>query len=91
MEEEVTEPTLLSLIPSSDPLNLRQRADVLSIKGRLAALLPPEQGQEYWIALVEFMTGRINRQELGVVMRRVLGTRGEAGALSTPSHSSVVL
>ena len=71
-------PPLPSFLPN--PAEPPARADLVSLKLRLAALLPPESGQLYWTALVEFVTGKINRQELGTVMNRVLGTKGEAGA-----------
>jgi hypothetical protein len=79
--------SLLPLLPS--PLTApKQRADLLSLKLRLSALLPPEQGHEYWIALVDFMNGKINRKELGTVLKRTLGTQGEArkSALLSPAQ-----
>lgn len=69
--------SLKDLLPSPD--NQARRADLLALKLRLAALLPPADGERYWAALVDFMTGKINRSELGKVMNRVLGTSGEAG------------
>lgn len=69
--------TLPALLPS--PANPPKRADLLSLKLRLAALLPPDEGRLYWAALVEFLTGKINRDELGSVITRVLGVKGEAG------------
>ena len=81
MEEPVSSsesiPPLPSLLPPRD--HGPKRADVLSLKLRLAGLLPPDDGQQYWAGLVEFMTGKINREELGIVIKRVLGTKGEAG------------
>ena len=75
MEEPVSSsesiPPLPSLLPPRD--HGPKRADVLSLKLRLAGLLPPDDGQQYWAGLVEFMTGKINREELGIVIKRVLG------------------
>ncbi|KAI5476373.1 hypothetical protein MNV49_007822 [Pseudohyphozyma bogoriensis] len=86
LETEVAPPTLVELLPPA--LNPpRQRADLLKLKARLASLLPPEEGQEYWAALVGFITGKINRHELGSIMDRVLGTKGEAVQL----HNALLL
>jgi hypothetical protein len=78
-----TPPPLLSLLPDPKYPSPR-RADLLSIKLKLAALLPPDEGQEYWQALVDFVTGKINRIELGNVMKRCLGTSGEASKFMVP-------
>ncbi|KAL8284275.1 hypothetical protein RQP46_005024 [Phenoliferia psychrophenolica] len=77
--------TLPALLPS--PANPPKRADLLSLKLRLAALLPPDDGRLYWAALVEFLTGKINRDELGAVITRVLGVKGEAVQL----HNALLL
>ena len=44
-----------------------KRADVLSLKTRLCALLPDELGAEYWAALCAFIQGRCTRAELSRV------------------------
>lgn len=76
--------SLPALLPS--PTDAPKRADLLSLKLRLAALLPPDEGRLYWLALVDFLTGKINRDELGAVITRVLGVKGEAGqSLISPS------
>lgn len=69
--------SLTTLLP--DPVNPPKRADLLSLKLRLASVLSPEAGQLYWNTLIDFITGKINRQELGNVMNLVLGIQGEAG------------
>ena len=71
-------PPLPSLLPQPD--HAQKRADVLALKLRLAALLPPAEGQRYWSSLVGFMQGKINRDELGQQIKRTLGEKGEAGA-----------
>lgn len=74
--------TLSSLLPRADePL---KRADSIALKIRLASLLPPVEGQRYWLALVDFMTGKINRAELSIVLKRVLSDNTEAGKHSRP-------
>lgn len=75
--ENAAVPPLPSLLPSAD--DTQKRADVLAIKLRLAALLPPAEGRRYWSSLVEFMQGKINRDELGQQIKRTLGEKGEAG------------
>lgn len=70
-------PPLSSLIPpvTNTP---KQRADLLSIKLRLAAILPPADGLVYWHALSDFLNGKITRQELGLVLKKVLSPSSEA-------------
>ncbi|KAK4701359.1 transcriptional coactivator HFI1/ADA1, partial [Phenoliferia sp. Uapishka_3] len=77
--------SLPALLPS--PANPPKRADLLTLKLRLAALLPPEEGRHYWDTLVAFLTGKINRDELGSVITRVLGVKGEAVQL----HNALLL
>lgn len=72
-------------LPSLLPSTAAKRADLVALKTRLASLLPPQDGHLYWNALVDFFQGKINRQELGQVVKRVLGTTGEAG---TPSDDT---
>lgn len=78
-------PPLTSLLPSAT--NPPKRADLLSLKSRLAALLPPQSGHVYWTALVGFLAGKINRDELGTVIKRVLGVEGEGGTLPARANS----
>ena len=66
----------LTLLPSAEAT--AKRADLLSLKVRLATLLSAEAGQLYWNTLVKFCTGKINRQELGIVLEKVLGADREA-------------
>lgn len=73
-------PPLPSLLPP--PEDGTKRADVLAIKLRLAALLPPGEGHRYWSSLVGFMQGKINREELGAQIKATLGVKGEAGKSS---------
>lgn len=56
--------------PSAPPA---RRTDLVSLKLRLAELLPPEHGALYWNGLADFFTGRINRAEWDEVMRRAFG------------------
>ncbi|GAA5969594.1 hypothetical protein JCM11641_008171 [Rhodosporidiobolus odoratus] len=71
--------------PSSPP---PKRADLISIKLRLAALLSPSKGQAYWNALQEFMLGRITREELDEVIENSFGrNRAEAVKL----HNALLL
>jgi hypothetical protein len=78
-----TAAALVTYLPSTSYNGIDQpkRADLLSLKSRLAALLPLESGHLYWAALVDFLSGRINREELGEVITRVLGkdSTGEGG------------
>ncbi|BGP18485.1 hypothetical protein JCM10213_001199 [Rhodosporidiobolus nylandii] len=67
----LTVPSLLPS-PSAPP---PKRADVVALKLRLAALLPPHKGEAYWSALGEFMLGRITRGELEEVMATAFGRR----------------
>lgn len=75
----------VSLLPS--PSSTAKRADLLSLKVRLATLLAPEEGQLYWSTLVKFLTGRINREELGIVLEKVLGSDRDARQSFLPSLS----
>lgn len=68
---------LPKLLP--DPLNAPKRADLLNLKLKLASLLSPEDGLLYWNNLVKFLTGKINREELGLILKLVLGENAEAG------------
>ncbi|KAM0755939.1 hypothetical protein T439DRAFT_320637 [Meredithblackwellia eburnea MCA 4105] len=77
--------TLAGLLPTLE--NQPKRADILSLKLRLAALLPPDHGQQYWVALVDFVTGKINRDELAIVMKRTIGHYSEAVQL----HNALIL
>ncbi|GAA5897257.1 hypothetical protein JCM5296_000983 [Sporobolomyces johnsonii] len=83
--QPVTLPSLLPS-PSSPP---PKRADVVSLKLRLAALLPTHAGQAYWNALTEFVLGRINRVELGEVLARCF--KGESKAEAVKLHNALVL
>lgn len=67
--------SLVTYLPpvSHNGVEQPKRADLLSLKSRLAALLPLESGHLYWAALVDFLGGRLNREELGEVLGRVLG------------------
>lgn len=65
------EPVLLSdWLPTAqqDP----KRAHAVQLKQRLAGLLGPEEGEEYWIGLMEFVSGKINRDELSLIIARIL-------------------
>ncbi|GAA5837459.1 hypothetical protein JCM11251_002112 [Rhodosporidiobolus azoricus] len=80
----LTVPSLLPS-PSSPP---PKRADVVSLKLRLAALLPPNKGELYWNALCEFVQGRVTRGELDEAMGKAFGRRrGEAVKL----HNALLL
>ena len=69
-----------SLLPQ--PPN-NTRADLLSLKQRLATLLPQEQGKLYWTSLGQFVTGKINREEWGRILKGVMsGLEGEGGELT---------
>ncbi|GAA5968640.1 hypothetical protein JCM21900_006410 [Sporobolomyces salmonicolor] len=80
--------TLPSLLPS--PLSPPpKRADVVSLKLRLAALLPTHAGQAYWSAFTDFVLGRINRIELGEVLARCF--KGESKADAVKLHNALLL
>ncbi|GAA6012184.1 hypothetical protein JCM10207_002751 [Rhodosporidiobolus poonsookiae] len=81
----LTVPSLLPS-PSAPP---PKRADVVSLKLRLAGLLSPARGELYWTALGEFVLGRITRGELDEAMGRAFkgNHRGEAVKL----HNALLL
>lgn len=85
MDEAAARTDLVPPLPSLLPLPEEgvKRADVLALKLRLAALLSPGEGQRYWTALVGFMQGKINREELGAQIKATLGVQGEAGQYSS--------
>ena len=66
----------VALLPP--PNATAKRADLLSLKVRLATILPPEEGQLYWATLVKFCSGKINREELGIVLDKVMKHDREA-------------
>ncbi|SCZ89496.1 BZ3500_MvSof-1268-A1-R1_Chr1-1g01218 [Microbotryum saponariae] len=74
------------------PPTVPKRADLLSLKLKLADLLPPHLGQLYWTSLVEFMSGQINRDELQGVFERVFG-KGKPGEHDTALqlHNALLL
>jgi len=49
-----------------------KRAHVVSVKSQLAGLLEPEDGEEYWEGLMGFLSGKLNRDELGQIIKRRL-------------------
>lgn len=67
------------------PVPGSKRADLLGLKLKLATALAPEQGKTYWTALVAFCTGRLNRDELGLVLSAVLGPD------TVPLHNALLL
>ncbi|GAA5912735.1 Hfi1p [Sporobolomyces salmoneus] len=65
--------SLPALLPSSTQNHSPpKRADLISIKQRLAQLLAPrpDLGELYWSGLTEFILGKITRAELGEVLER---------------------
>lgn len=81
---------LSSLLPpvQGDP----KRGHVVSIKSRLAGLLEPEDGAEYWQGLMGFVSGKLNRDELGTIIKRRLEPVPGAGkehTSRTPIEPSV--
>ncbi|GAA5992483.1 hypothetical protein JCM5350_003491 [Sporobolomyces pararoseus] len=64
--------SLPSLLPSAAHHPPPKRADLISLKQRLAQLLAPhpELGELYWTGLTEFVLGKITRSELGEILER---------------------
>jgi hypothetical protein len=62
---------LFSFMPSVPG---QQRADTLAIKEALAQYLSPQDGRLYWAALVDFLTGKITREEWDLEGRKLLGS-----------------
>jgi hypothetical protein len=56
------------------PTTPGKRADTLAIKEALAQYLSPQDGRLYWAALVDFLTGKITREEWDLEGRKLLGT-----------------
>ncbi|GAA6043858.1 hypothetical protein JCM8097_001191 [Rhodosporidiobolus ruineniae] len=81
----LTLPALLPS-PSSPP---PKRADVVSLKLRLAALLAPGKAQLYWAALGEFMVGRVTRSELDEAMSSAF--KGDHRSEATKLHNALIL
>ncbi|BGP57079.1 hypothetical protein JCM8202_006308 [Rhodotorula sphaerocarpa] len=74
--------------PSAPPA---RRTDLVSLKLRLAELLPPEHGALYWNGLADFFTGRINRAEWDEVMRRAFGRDRSRRQQALKLHNALVL
>ncbi|GAA97988.1 uncharacterized protein L969DRAFT_84527 [Mixia osmundae IAM 14324] len=69
----------------------QKRADTLGIKDRLASLLPPDQGLVYWTSLVDFLTGKLSRDEFEEATQSALRRGGpEAAELHTALILSVL-
>lgn len=72
-----TLPSLLPSFPSTTPpststvsLKPKRRADLITLKQRLAQLLSKETRETYWQGLTDYLLGKINRYELGQVFER---------------------
>lgn len=69
-------------LPTVLPSNPARRADTLALKQRLADLLPEEDGLVYWKLLVDFMTGKICREEWEEGGKGVLSKFGPEAGMS---------
>ncbi|SCV71357.1 BQ2448_2945 [Microbotryum intermedium] len=94
--QSVTHPSASASVSTSTQTpaaaTVPKRADLLSLKLKLADLLPPHLGQLYWTSLVEFMCGQINRDELQAVFERVFVKRNEGEHDTAPQlHNALLL